>query len=222
MGLLADKILSFYQSLEAPALPKEVITLDPYRQPDGWKTTEEFYQKYYADEKPRKVLFGINPGRLGGGITGIPFTDPVALESYCGIPNDFTKRRELSSTFIYDMINAFGGPADFYSRYFISAISPLGYVQDDKNLNYYDIKNWKSLFEKPTREWMKTQVEFGLDTSIAYSIGKGKNLKFLEELNDELGLFDRIEHLPHPRWVMQYRTKRKDEFIEEYIDKLRP
>ena len=218
--MLADKILKFYKNVSSPSLPGDVITLNPYQNPESWKTTEKFYKKFYSDDNPRQMLFGINPGRLGGGITGIPFTDPVVLQEFCGIPNDFQKRRELSSSFIYEMIEAFGGTQNFYSRFFISAISPLGFVWEGKNLNYYDIKNWKSMFFEPAKRWMQTQVKFGMDTSIAYSIGKGKNLKFLEELNAELNVFDKIEYLPHPRWVMQYRLKRKDEFVKEYLEKL--
>jgi len=73
------------------------------------------------------------------GITGIPFTDPVKLE-VLGIANDFQKKRELSSDFVYQMITAFGGANKFYQTFYISAISPLGFTKDEKNLNYYDVK----------------------------------------------------------------------------------
>ena len=80
----------------------------------------DFYEKYYNDNNERYAFFGINPGRFGGGVTGIPFTDPIRLEKICGIPNDFEKKQELSSVFIYDMIDAFGGAAKFYKRFYIS------------------------------------------------------------------------------------------------------
>ena len=219
--LHADAILAFYQSLVPPKkLPKSVVTLNPYQSPEGWKTTETFYKKYYADQKDRHILFGINPGRFGCGVTGIPFTDPGLLESDCEIPNDLPKRAELSSGFIYDVIRAYGGPDAFFSQFFITGVSPLGFMTDSKNLNYYDIKNWKEIFKKDVVKWIRAQLEFGIKTDKAYSIGKGDNLKFLNLLNKEYQFFDEIIPLPHPRWVMQYRTKRKLEFVDEYVEKL--
>ena len=67
----------------------------------------------------------------------------------------------------------------------------------------------------------RTQLDFGADTSVAYSMGKGKNFKFLKTINDEYGFFEKVVALPHPRWVMQYRLKRKLEFVDEYVQALR-
>ncbi|MCK5703784.1 MAG: DUF4918 family protein, partial [Cyclobacteriaceae bacterium] len=55
---------------------------------------------------------------------------------------------------------------------------------------------------------------------VAFSMGKGQNFKYLKYLNKKYQLFDKVEPLPHPRWVMQYRLKRKAEFIHEYISKI--
>ncbi|WP_258097160.1 uracil-DNA glycosylase family protein [Marinoscillum pacificum] len=217
----ADKILKFYQALTPPkGLAKDIVVLNPYKDQQAWELTKKFYHQYYNDTNERVVLFGINPGRFGGGLTGAPFTDPVHLEAVCGIKNDLDKRAELSSTFIYEMIQACGGPKTFYSRYYISSISPLGYVYDDKNLNYYDIKGFKDLFLDYAKDLMVKQLDFPLNTSVAYSIGKGDNIKFLKDLNKKYGVFESIKPLPHPRWVMQYRLKRKQEFIQEYKDTL--
>lgn len=217
MTLLADQIIDFYKGLQAPAnLPASVEVLNPYQDESSLLLTRQFYKKYFSDTEPRRVLFGINPGRFGGGVTGIPFTDPIVLEEACGIPNDLHKRQELSSRFIYEMIQACGGPDRFYKRYFISAVSPLGFVKEGKNLNYYDINNWKNLFSAYVVKTIKSQMALGLDSAVAYSIGQGTNLKYLNELNNKHHFFDKILPLPHPRWVMQYRLKRKNEFIEEY------
>jgi len=217
---LAGKILDFYASLKAPKnLPSTVKVMNPYQDFTALAITEKFYGKFYNDTLPRIALFGINPGRFGGGITGIPFTDPVVLKEECGIESPFEKRGELSSKFIYEMINVFGGAKAFYDHYYISAMSPLGFVENNKNLNYYDIPKWKPIFEKYSTKLINEQLPF-LRRDIAYSIGKGDNFKFLKSLNDQFEWFKQIEHLPHPRWVMQYRLKRKSEFIQEYIDKL--
>lgn len=194
--------------------------LNPYLDPIGIDLTKQFYQKYFPDNNSRKILFGINPGRFGGGVTGIPFTDPVVLEEVCDIKNDLQKRAELSSDFIYRMIQTLGGADKFYSKYFISAISPLGYIQEGKNLNYYDMPNWKNLFDEYVVDLIKQQLAFNVDRSEAFSIGQGENMKYLKYLNDKHQFFERITPLPHPRWVMQYRRKRIDEFIDVYKEKL--
>jgi len=218
---VADKILQFYQNLQPPAgLPEDVVVMNPYQEEAAWQITRTFYQQYYADNQERIILFGINPGRFGGGITGVPFTDPIKMEEVCGIPNDFDKKPELSSRFVYDMIEAFGGPVAFYKHFYISAMSPLGYIRDGKNLNYYDIKDWKSLFEQYAINRIKEQFDFPINRKIAFSIGQGQNLKFLEALNKKYDLFENIQTVPHPRWVMQYRLKRKDEFIQQYVEVL--
>ncbi|MEO9474071.1 MAG: uracil-DNA glycosylase family protein [Cyclobacteriaceae bacterium] len=218
---VAQKILAFYDALQAPKkLPASVITMNPYQNKEAMHYTKLFYEKYYNDSRERTVLFGINPGRFGGGITGVPFTDPVKLEEDCEIPNPFDKRQELSSRFVYEVIDTFGGPNKFYTDFYISALSPLGFIQNGKNLNYYDIKDFKKLFENYAHERILEQLDFPLNRKVAYSIGQGQNLKFLKNLNDKHEYFERIETVPHPRWVMQYRLKRKQEFIDEYLQTL--
>lgn len=219
---VAEKIIQFNDSLKPPkGLPKEVVVMNPYKDAKAKELAATFYQKYYNDTNERSILFGINPGRFGGGVTGVPFTDPIKLEHDCDIPNELDKRAELSSRFVYEVIHAYGGPVSFYKKYFISALSPLGFIQDGKNLNYYDIPNWKTLFETYALERIKEQLSFPINTQVAYCIGQGKNLQFLSYLNEKYHLFRRIKTVPHPRWVMQYRLKRKDEFIDQYLEALK-
>lgn len=218
MPKFSDLIVQYYQQLSPPAmLPGDVEVMNPYKDDKAMDTTRLFYQKFYNDEEKRYICFGINPGRFGGGITGIPFTDPINLEEKCGIKNTFQKKPELSSRFIYEMIEAYGSPATFYKKYFISAVSPLGYMKDSINLNYYDIKGYRNIFEEYVVREIKKQLELPIYTSVAFSIGKGQNIKYLSEINKKHGFFDKIVPLSHPRWVMQYRLKRKDEFINEYL-----
>jgi len=217
---IADKILTFYKQLDYPEfLPEGVKIMDPYREKEVMDYCTLFYKKYYNDDVKRKLLLGINPGRFGGGITGIPFTDPEKLDEVCGIPNSFEKKTELSSGFIYEMIAALGGPDWFYGRYYFSAVSPIGFVKNGKNLNYYDDKELQVEWESFMVNSLKQQLEF-CDNVVVYSIGIGKNLQFLNTLNKKYNLFGKIQALPHPRWIMQYRLKRKQEFIDEYRDKL--
>lgn len=221
MTTYADQILSFLEHLRPPKqLPAGVEVMNPYREKPAWKATTEFYQKYYADNSPRILIIGINPGRLGGGITGIPFTDPVNLSQECGIANDFQKRPELSSRFIYRMINSMGGTTKFYRRFFITSTSPLGFVRDGKNVNYYDLPELQNSWEKFMVECLRKQMDFKSVSRVAFVLGQGKNSQYLHNLNARHHFFQELEILPHPRWVMQYRLKRIDEFLDVYKKKL--
>lgn len=179
-----------------------------------------FYKKYYNDHNTRRIIFGINPGRLGGGLTGIPFTDPIHLEKFCAIENPLQKKAELSSTFIYEMINVYGGPEKFYSNFYFSSISPMGFTQNGKNLNYYDHAALKKKLELFILTCLKKQLAFGIDRSVAFCLGEGDNFKFIQQLNAEHQFFAHIIPLAHPRFIMQYKRKHKSEYIQKYIEAL--
>lgn len=220
--MFSDKILQFLFNVKLPfILQNGVEVLDAHQREDVRQACTAFYKKFYSDNNKRHALIGINPGRFGGGITGIPFTDPIRLEKNCGIHNDFQKKQELSSVFIYDMIEAYGGSKAFYQRFYITAMSPLGFIKDGKNLNYYDDKVLLNDIQPFIIDCMQQQIAFGLKTDICFCIGEGENLKYLQKLNNVHKWFNRIETVPHPRFVMQYRLKRKAEFIQLYMEKLK-
>ena len=75
--------------------------------------SSSFYKKYYNDNNSRHLILGINPGRFGAGLTGIPFTDPKRLKTNCNIKFNGALAHELSSVFVYDVINEFGGEIEF-------------------------------------------------------------------------------------------------------------
>ncbi len=217
----ADNILGFLFNLKIPfKLPKDVEVLDAHQREDVRQVCTLFYKKYYNDNNKRHLLIGINPGRFGGGVTGVPFTDPIRLEKICGIKNDFQKKQELSSVFIYDMIEAFGGAKKFYKQFYFSAVSPLGFIKYGKNLNYYDDKVLLKQIEPFVIDCMQKQIAFGLHTDICFCIGEGENLKYLQKLNSTYNWFAKIKSLSHPRFIMQYRIKRKEEFIQRYLTEL--
>ncbi|HTH56445.1 MAG TPA: uracil-DNA glycosylase family protein [Cyclobacteriaceae bacterium] len=217
---LADQILSFQRKLRIKVqLPKGVDVMNPYRDKLSMAFCEQFYRKFYSDDKGRTMILGINPGRFGGGITGIPFTDPVKLEAL-GINNELAKKRELSADFIYAMIDSCGGPEKFYSQFYFGAVSPLGFVREDKNLNYYDIKGLPALLETFIVKCLKEQMAMGMHQKICFCLGEGENFKFIQHLNKRYRFFENIVALPHPRFIMQYRRKRLTEFIELYKARL--
>ena len=185
----------------------------------------EFYRKYYSDARPRHMILGINPGRFGAGVTGIPFTDTVRLKEKSGLEIHGLKTYETSSVFIYEMIERYGGPEKFYSDFYISAVSPLGFTKTglngkEKNFNYYDSKEMIQIISSFAVESILKQLEFGINRDICFCLGTGKNMKFLSDLNSKHGFFERIEPLEHPRFIMQYRSRQKDRYIDEYIKKL--
>ncbi|MEI9911370.1 MAG: hypothetical protein WDO71_17935 [Bacteroidota bacterium] len=65
-------------------LPEGVDVLFPQSGKEVMQVVKTFFHKYYNDNQPRRLLFGINPGRFGGGITGINFTGPRQLTNNCG------------------------------------------------------------------------------------------------------------------------------------------
>ena len=221
MKSLAEQILHFLFTIDLNIkLPRHVEVMDVYKDVEVQKTCRQFYSKYYNDHQPRILLLGINPGRYGGGITGIPFTDPINIEKFCSIQNNWKKQQELSSLFIYEMIEACGGPQLFYQQFYISAVSPLGFVKAGKNLNYYDDLLLLKRIEPLVIKWLKQQIEFGLNTNVCFCIGDGENFKYLNKLNDKYQFFHQVKSLPHPRFIMQYRLKKKQEYIQLYKNSL--
>ena len=216
-----QKYFNFIDRLDFPeSLPHGVDILNPFKSQSTYSLSQSFYEKFYNDNNPRLFLIGINPGRFGAGVTGVPFTDPIRLQKECGITNGLKKRQELSSVFVYDVIEAFGGVDAFYDQVFFTSVSPLGFVKDGINLNYYDIPEVRDFLEPYMVKSLKEQIDIGAISNIACSMGKGQNFKYLKFLNKKYQLFDDIQPLPHPRWVMQYRLRWKQEFIDEYIDKI--
>src|ERR1700748_2326285 len=113
----AAEIIKFLESLRDSRtdLPPGIQLINPHDQnPEVMHTVRLFYQKYYGDDASRILILGINPGRLGVGMTGIPFTDPKRLVSVLGLPYSGKVTHEPSSVFVYDMVDAFGGPEKFY------------------------------------------------------------------------------------------------------------
>jgi len=69
---------------------------------------------------------------------------------------------------------------------------------------------------------IETQRSFGCNEEVVYCLGQGKNYNYLKKLNDQHQWWRRVVPLPHPRWIMQYRLKRKEEFLKQYVSSLCP
>lgn len=217
----ATDVLKFYQGLRMrQPLPNGIEVMNPYQSAEAFALCRAFYSKFYSDDAKRFLILGINPGRNGAGITGIPFTDPVKLETRFDIANTFQKKAELSADFIYRMIDAYGGPEAFFGKFFINSVSPLGFVEHGKNLNYYDRPALTRALTPFIEKCMSAICKLNIDKEVAFCLGEGANYKFLTALNAKKRYFGQIIPLAHPRFIMQYRRKQLDHYIGDYVHKL--
>lgn len=192
--------------------------MNPYADPRARRYVRAFLGRYFDDDAPRVLMLGINPGRFGAGITGVTFTDPVALADFCGIANDLPRRRELSSVFIYQFIERFGGVEPFYRSFFLSAVSPLGFTRDGRNLNYYDDRALAHAVTPFIVRSITRHIALGGRRDHAIVLGRGANATFLRRLNDERRFFGEIHALDHPRPIMQYRRRQLEHYLSHYVE----
>jgi hypothetical protein len=114
MKTWAEQLYQFYTSLQPlQTLPNGIQWLYPQQNPEVLDVLHRFLQKYFNDKSERRLFLGINPGRLGAGVTGVNFTAPKQLAEICGIVHPFKKGSEMSAEFIYAMIEAFCRPEGF-------------------------------------------------------------------------------------------------------------
>jgi len=221
MPTFSKQILDFYFSLPKDlALPNGVEIIYPFDNLETREVMQSFFNKYYNDTNPRTYLIGINPGRLGSGITGVGFADAYHLDKYCDIESSFDKRVEISAAFMFEVIEAYGGVEKFYADNFFTTVMPLGLLKEGKNYNYYDDKETQKSLEPYIKETLLKQMSFPQAKPNIICVGTGKNLKYLKAFNDKHHCFESIDVVPHPRWVMQYRRKEKEKYIGVYLDAL--
>ena len=224
---IGQRIIAFNKGLQyTGSLPEGFAVLNPYLDnPETLEVMTAFYNRFYHDEAPRKFIIGINPSRHGAGVTGVPFTDTKHLESDCGIRMQSARTHEVSSVFVYDMIAQYGGGEAFYKDYYINSPFPLAIVRQNAqgnwlNANYYDDSELFTLTREYMIETLKKHIALGLDTQKVYVLGK-KNATFLEKLNKEASLFEKMVVLEHPRYIEQYKSKEKQLYIDKFITLLK-
>jgi len=228
MKTFADKIISFNKKIVFEgSLPKNISIMNPFKEnKEAMLISTKFYKKFYNDTNKRHLILGINPGRFGAGVTGVPFTDTKRLLEECGLKFDGKPTHEPSATFIYEMINAYGGVEKFYSKFYIHSICPLGFtIINDKgkeiNYNYYDSKELTEMVYDFIIGNIKKQISFGIGTDVCFCFGTGKNVTFLRKINEEFHFFKKIVPLEHPRFIMQYKSKSKQFYLDKYLEELR-
>jgi hypothetical protein len=222
----AEKAIAFNKSLHysGDPLPEGINVMNPFKTSENaLEISTKFYEKYYNDTNERYIIWGINPGRFGAGLTGIPFTDPKRLQSACNISYEGIMAHEPSSEFVYEVINAFGRCEKFYGRFYINSPSPLGYTFTGKNgkatnYNYYDDINLRRAVKKFMVESMTRLMDMGVRRDVCFCFGCGQNETCLSELNDEYKFFNKLVALEHPRYIMQYKRSSKQAYINKYLE----
>ena len=223
MQTFAEKVIAFNRQLTFTGdLPDGFKVVNPFHDnPETMEVMQAFYRKYYNDNRKRRFLLGINPGRHGAGVTGIPFTDTKRLESVCGIPMRSAHTHEVSSLFVYDMIEAYGGATRFYRDFYINSPFPLAIIRRKAkgswiNANYYDDPLLFEAVKGFMIDTLKKHILLGLDRTEVFVLGK-KNADFINRLNSEEKLFGKLTVLEHPRYIQQYKSKEKERYIDKYL-----
>lgn len=219
----AEKAVDFNLNLDYHGkLPNGFQVINPFLDnPETMEVSQKFYKKFYGDHNKRRFIVGINPSRHGAGVTGVPFTDTKRLDDICGIKMHSARTHEVSSVFMYEMIDQFGGAKAFYEQFYINSPFPLAIVRKSKggkwlNANYYD----DSVLFETLKDYMisslKEFIKLGIDTSEVFVLGK-KNGLFIHKLNKGAKLFGNLKILEHPRYIQQYKFKEKQTYIDKYI-----
>ncbi|MBC1343714.1 SMUG2 DNA glycosylase family protein [Listeria welshimeri] len=227
----AKQILHFNETLsQYPlSLPTGYSLINPFEGDQKTlvrKITANFYQKYYNDKKPRRIILGSSPARRGSAVTGVPFEEAKHLQSETGIFIDKFYINQSSSGFLYDVMEAYGGCEPFYTDFYMNFVCPLGIVRtnakgNEVNCNYYENKKLQEALTSFILKSLHSQLDFGIDKSVCYCIGSGENYDFLSKINKEYQFFKTIIPLEHPRFITQYNSKNKDMYLEKYLQALR-
>jgi len=123
--------------------------------------------------------------------------------------------------FVYEVIGN-GRAQSFYKHFIIQSICPLGFTIRNKkgkdvNYNYYDDKKLQKAAMPFIVESLYKMLELGINRETVFCFGAGKNLQFIEKLNSEHKVFKEIIPLEHPRFIMQYKSKHKEEYIDKFV-----
>lgn len=215
---VADKVIEFYGNFPKLELFSSKLQFhNPYDAPSRAEAIGKFCAKYYSDSSPRTHLVGINPIRLTNTSTGVNYTDGYALEHKCGIPNEFSKSRELTSSFFYDVVDAAGGAVAFYSAVFAWAVMPVALTFEGEYANYYEVDDDRvDDVIAMNMAWLSALPKRGR----LVVLGSGQNKSIVGKMEGVADAYNEIIYLPHPRWIMQYNREKAGHYVCEYINAL--
>ncbi len=225
---MAEKIFQLNKKISElkVALPDNYGAINPYCIDDNniKKITNIFYQKYYNDLNDRYLILGSSPARRKSAITSIPFEGAKHLEEISGINLNFKYINNQASKFLEEVIIRYGGYEKFYSKFYMNFVCPIGIIKNVNekpiNCNYYDNKKVEKELYPIIVKSLKDMIKIGINTSICFCIGSNQNYKTLLKINKEHHLFDKIIPLEHPRYIMQYNSKNRKEYLQKYLSNL--
>ena len=177
----------------------------------------KFHKKYVEPNSPKIVICGINPGRNGAGLTGIPFIDFESLSKM--IPDIKENDWEPSAKFFFSIIQEFGIEA-FYRNFHVTNISWFGFsrINKPKNVNYFDndisTEIATCLINKFVEEIELINPDYIIPLSkhVLYEL---ESLKKKCRIRAEIGT-----RLNHPSWVTTYRSNDLTSGRQKYVDTL--
>jgi hypothetical protein len=127
----------------------------------------------------------------------------------------------MSAEFISRVIEAYGGPGAFYSDVFMTALSPLGFIRNGVNINFYDDAELEMMMSPQIITWMKRTFDAGVRRDTTILLGSGKLRTFMERnVREHVGVRDVI-YLDHPRFIMQYRRSQVSQYVSLYVETIR-
>ena len=94
---------------------------------------------------------------------------------------------------------------------------PLAIIKDGKNHNYYDERLLSENLRSEIVMNISSQIEFGARRDLVILLGK-KNAEFFRTINEQYKFFKKMMVLEHPRYIMQYRLKKIDDYVKKYIE----
>ena len=212
---ISEQVIEFYENYPRTDIFSLPLQLhNPFDAPSRSLAIRAFYEKFYNDRQPRTHILGINPSRLTASSTGVHYTDGYALEEFCEIRNEFSKGRELTSSFFYEVVNRYGGANRAFDKIFAWAALPVALTVNGKYANYYEIKDENiNTLVKSNIDWMASIPSNGR----LVVLGVGENKDHLEQIDGFPFHYTEVIYLPHPRWILQYNRNKLDYYIELYL-----
>lgn len=150
-----------------------------------------YYKKFYSKPGRRIVLCGINPGKYGAGITGVPFIDFHGISRL--LPGHGRQDKERTAQYMLSIIEEYGA-GEFQDAVYLTNLSWYGFLRNGRNLNYYILpRNVRHYFIESFVEEMKiVQPSF----IVPLSEEVGRTLRQMAK-DGQLD-YPIAERLPHP------------------------
>ena len=226
----SEKVFQFDEELSNVEinLPEPYKIINPYsgrNKKQVLQMVQIFYQKYFNDTNKRHLILGSSPARRRSAITGVPFEDASNLQTETGISIANFHVNKSASNFLNEVIDEYGGRHKFYHDFYLNFVCPVGICKtsckgNQVNCNYYENKRVEGILTSFIISVLKTQINFGIDTSVCYCIGSGQNYQELSKINKKWRFFQKIVPLEHPRFITQYHPEDKEKYLHKYLNAL--